>query len=166
MEKYHGELPIDHLNMIDECNMQPQLYGKWADLWAYAVEEKDELKRKLDFEEADLQLKYRRGDLDTEGIKITEDALKKLVTVHPSYQTLLEKYNEACKVVNLLNNAKTAFDQRKKMIETVSYMLRMEYHSNSSIGLTEEDAQNYVKNKGTAKKLESIKKKKRRVKDA
>lgn len=161
MASYRDDLPINPGKIVDECNMQPQLFALWSERWAKAVEKRDEAKRVLDFVEADLSLKYRRGDLDTGGIKLTEDSIKKLVIVHDTYQVALKEYNLLCKKVTTLFNAKQAFDQRKKMLETIAYNIRMEYYSQPSSGLDEESAQNYIRDKETKERINQAKKRKK-----
>ena len=114
---YNKDLEINKHKLDEELIRQPQLYMEWAIKAVDATVEKEQLKNKLEIVKA-IADKEIRQDPQKFGIeKITESVIKSAIALHPEVEKYNKKYLDSLKNEKVLNEAKIAFHQRRKMLE-------------------------------------------------
>lgn len=118
MLNYEEDLQIgDDLDV--EWMEQPRLYEEYAEALAAAISERDEAKELLDYKKAQVELAYRRGDLDS-AVKLTESTVSALVTAHPDVRNAEEVLRQKTHRKNVLDGVVEAFQHRKKALEKLA----------------------------------------------
>lgn len=120
---YRADLSIDKHNIDEEILRQPQLYYHWSQLAAEAEVDRDEAKEAYDIALIDIENRVRTQPhlFFGEDESTTEGAIKTKVNSHRKIRKLRKKYHEAQRVYKLLRKAESAFEQRKRMIESYLY---------------------------------------------
>ncbi len=127
----HDELAIDEKLINDELKDQAAKYAWWATLHTMARGKRDELKRKLDLLEAELDGEIRRK-LQESGEKATERVIGTQLLQTARYQKLQQQYAEAQQQETVLAVAREAFMQRKDMVVAIATNLRHELDAETS----------------------------------
>jgi hypothetical protein len=130
---FKEELVLDKHN-LDLCALeQPELYAKWATEWANAVNKRDRMKDKLSVVRSECDATVRefpaRYGWDNPLKTPTEAFINSAVTGHPDMAAANEEYLDAVHEANLLEVAKQAFEQRRRMIEILVQLYVSSYFS-------------------------------------
>ena len=116
--KFLKDLEIDRYNLDEELVRQPQLYMEWALKAADAGKEVNDFKHDIDVLKAKIEKRIRRNPerygLDS---KPTEGAIKATIASHARVRKMTKKYLDALYYERILNDARTSFTQRRKMLE-------------------------------------------------
>ena len=105
----------------DICN-HAELFMKYAELYAIAVQEKDRQKQRLDLMYVELDAEVRANWQSYFSKRPTETQIKTWILVHPRYIKAQGLYSKACYNVNITAGAKDAFSQRRYMISNAVSM--------------------------------------------
>ena len=114
---------IDKYNLDECCIQQPQLFQDAADEASERAEERDLAKVDMDTTYAELDGEIRKGD------KKTEKEIESLINSDDMYIEAKKNYVEARKLASLADNLKTAYEQRKSMLEYTIRLFLSEYYS-------------------------------------
>ena len=118
---YLDDITIDRYKLEIELSRQSQKYMRWALKWADAVEEKEDLKAKLDNLRNTYELRIRKYpedyDLDPSP---KEGAIKAALSKIKKIKSMEAKYRAALSNERRLAEAKKGFDHRKKMLESLT----------------------------------------------
>lgn len=128
---YRGDLEIDKHDLPGAWEIQPQLYMKWAEEHAYAVQVRDQAKDNLDLVRANLDSAVR-ADPAAYGFtaKPTEAAIGAVILQQDQYGDAVTALHEVNKNVNLLAGAKSAMEHKKRALENLTTLAVNEfYHS-------------------------------------
>jgi hypothetical protein len=109
---YMKDLEIDEHELHMECMIQPQLYMKYAEMYAAASKTRSKLKGQLEILESELDNKYRL-ELANASTKVTEKMILSMIRQDPGYQDLQGKLLNAEFEENIYKDAKMAFQDRK-----------------------------------------------------
>lgn len=105
----------------DMCN-HAELFMKYAELYARAVQEKDRQKQKLDLLYVELDAEIRANWQSYFSKRPTEAQIKAWILVHPRYTKAQGFYAKASYDVNITAGAKDAFSQRRYMLNNIVSM--------------------------------------------
>jgi len=123
MSQYLKQLKINRYKLDRELVRQPQLYMEWALKAADAAKETAEAKHEYEVIKAEIEKKIRlrphKYKLDD---KPTEGAIKAALVTSSKVKDSYAKYVEAQYNERILNDAKTAFVQRRKMLENLTQL--------------------------------------------
>jgi len=116
------EVQIDEDDINTEVLQQPGKSAWWNTLHTLIQDKAGKLKRQLERKKAEIAINIRTKQYErlTSTLKITEKAIDELITSDEEYIELEEKYYKVIKQVNLLKDARIAFDQRVGMLQTYS----------------------------------------------
>lgn len=124
---FKKEVDIDRYKLSTELVEQPQKYYDWGVKAARASKEKEEAKHDLDIAKADAEKLIRRRP-EKYGIdNPTESAIKLEIPRHPKVKRYTRKYIKACYNERVMNDARTAFAQRKNMLQNLT-QLNLQLH--------------------------------------
>ena len=118
---------IDKTRLDWEWEMQPKHFHEAAVKSAEARQELERAKARLDVAEAEAKLDIRRFPEKYNLEKVTEDVVKSAVMLHPKYQSALEAVNAAKYTVEMLAAAAGAWDMRKRALENLVELLKLDY---------------------------------------
>lgn len=117
---YNKALKIDRYNLEKELINQPQLYMEWALKAIDASTECARAKNRLEITKAEVAKKIRTNP-KRYGLqeKATVDAIRQSVETDKKVKRYTKEYLESYRIERVLNEAKNAFQHRKKMLETL-----------------------------------------------
>ena len=118
---YYEDLKIDRYNLEKELVRQPQLFMEWALKAAIASVDREDAKNRVELIRAEIDKKIRSNP-EEYGIsesKSTDRAIKLAVENHRRVKKFYKKYLKKLRDEKILNEAKTAFNHRKKMLESL-----------------------------------------------
>lgn len=121
MEVCKEHLEINKFNLNNECVKQPSLYEFYAEQLAEAKEAKDKASNKLELIEAQSQLAFRE-ECAAKGTKVTEAIVNAHVICDPDVISAKEALSSAIKIMNVLQGAVNAMEQKCSMIQTLQRM--------------------------------------------
>ena len=127
---YNVDLKIDDSKLDKEWVNQPFLYKMYSDAWAKAEDERIQIKEILTETRLSLAKQYRQNPpVDDKGkaVKLTVDSMTELVETDTKVIELKKKFNSATYNVNVLENTKKSFEQRKKALEKLVDLWGMQY---------------------------------------
>lgn len=119
---------IDKFSLDECCIQQPQLFQEAADEASYVAEQRDLSKIDMETTFADLDIEFRKKASER-GEKLTDKAIESLINSDKSYIAAKEEYIHARKVAAEADNKKTAYEQRKSMLEYIIRLYLSEYYS-------------------------------------
>lgn len=128
---------IDELDLVNECINQPKLYLEYADQLAKAKKTLERYKIALDVKEAELNRKIRGNPTKYCGEDTRDAAIKAEVAIRLAKSNAQENVLTAQHTVNLLSNAVTAIDQRKRQLENIIALRGQGY--NAEVRVRKED---------------------------
>ena len=118
VRKPSSDIKIDVANLESEVIEQPSLYLHYSDLYAEAIEARDDAKQRLELRYSQVESKIRdEWDLYFKE-KPTEPAIKGKILQDSSYRKAQKALNNANKTVNVMKGIVTSFEHRKKAIES------------------------------------------------
>lgn len=130
---FQQELKIDQYALDKAALEQPELFAKWAMEWADAVKERDRLKDKLALVRGQCDQEIRETPTEFGWQKPdkapSEAFIASAVITHIDYVECNKEFQEAQHNVNVLQVAKEAFEQRRKMIEILTQLYLSSYFS-------------------------------------
>lgn len=117
---YNKALRIDRYNLEKELVNQPQLYMEWALKAIDASTECASAKNRLEIIKAEVAKKIRANPKKY-GLqeKATVDAIRQNIETDKKVKRYTKQYFESYKMERILNEAKNAFQHRKKMLESL-----------------------------------------------
>ena len=119
---------ISKFDLDDDCIRQPQLFQEAADEATEAAEQRDLAKLDMETTLAELDLGFRKSALER-GDKVTDKTVESLVNNDERYIKVKEDYIHSRMLASLADNKKTAYEQRKSMLEYVIRLYLSEYYS-------------------------------------
>lgn len=125
-------LAIDRFSLDQECVEQSQKFADAATDAVDLAEERDKQKLTVDQLYATLYEKVRTEAI-TAGDKITEARIDAKITLDPAYQDAQLKYISLKANASRADVTKTAFEQRKSMLELTCKLFLSEYFSDVSV---------------------------------
>ena len=114
--------------MDQDCIEQPQLFQDAADKATSLATDRDLAKVDLETEYAQLDQKYRKGAMDR-GEKITDKTVDSLINGTASYIEQKKNYIIMKTLAYHADNEKTAYEQRKSMLEYIIRLFLSDYYS-------------------------------------
>lgn len=118
---YYKDLKIDKHKLDREIIRQPQLYMKWALRASEVADDKELAKDKLEILKNRVEKKIRKNPKKY-GIttdKVTEGAIKTVVLSSPKIRKATTEIINLASIERTLNEAKNAFKQRQRMLESL-----------------------------------------------
>lgn len=114
LRNYRKDIEIDENNLEDEWIVHPSNYLEYADIYAEAIEKRDNVKLKLEWIEANLDLDIRKNPakygFDT---KPAEGAIKNTIKIQSKFREQSRLLIKATRRVNSMTGVKTAFEHKK-----------------------------------------------------
>lgn len=123
------ELIINKFELDRECVEQPQLFQKYSKLLAEAQKCYEKMKVDGDVMEASLDAEIRLDPKKFGLTKITETGIKNAVKLQTEWNTFQDQLIDAKHTTSILQGVVRAFDQKKKMIESLVQLHGQEYYS-------------------------------------
>lgn len=127
---YQEDLRIDKYALDTEWVHQPQLFCRYAELFAQAQyeyeESEEEVKRVAATVDNDIRRNPEKYGYDK---KPTDDAIKKRIVLDKSYTDAVDKMLKAKRNMTILLGAKQAFDHRKKALESLVSLHNGQYYA-------------------------------------
>lgn len=120
---------INQYKLDDECIRQPKLYHDAALQLAEAERNLSRLKIRRDILEAELDKDIRNNPEKYEVTKITETVIEHTVMLQENYQKILKKIVQAEYRVSVLKAAVFTCENRKKMLEVLSFLAGGDFYS-------------------------------------
>jgi hypothetical protein len=119
---------IDKFALDEDCIRQPQLFQEAADEATNAAEQRDLAKLDMETTLAELDLTFRR-EASGKGERLTDKAIESLVNNDERYIKSKEDFIHTKMLASLADNKKTAYEQRKSMLEYIIRLYLSEYYS-------------------------------------
>jgi len=116
---YENDLEIDEQGLDVEWLEQPQLMMKYVRIQSKSQREEEKAKEKLEFVDAELDIKIRKNPEKYKIEKITEAAVKSTILMDTQHIEAYEEYLDAKFENNVAKGAVKAFDQRKDALENL-----------------------------------------------
>jgi len=134
LEELRSELPINPIELDEECRRQPEkfeLVGQFA-TQAKALSRK--AKDNLDYIEAEVKSKIRQNPEEFGLVgRITNDAVNEATTIHKDVMEAKRDYIEISKISDSLAILVQSMEQRKAMIRDLVSLYVHNYYSNHSL---------------------------------
>lgn len=120
---YKTDLLINENDLINEWLTQPALYMKYAEAASESSSDKLEAKRALEIEYANIDSDVRKNPKKY-GIdgKLTEKQIESIIILNQVYQDKQKELIDYAKRAEILNQARVAFEHRKKSLEYISQL--------------------------------------------
>ena len=116
---YEQDIKIDDSCLDIECLDQAALFLKYARNASEKRKELDEEKQSLDITKANLDAAIRKNPENYEIEKVTEGAIQSSILNNKRYQEAYQKYLDTKYETDMAQNAVSAFNQRKDMLEAL-----------------------------------------------
>jgi len=128
------ELPINSMELDEECRRQPEKYEMVGQLATTAKALARGAKDTLDFVEAELKSKVRK-EPESFGLtgKVTNDAVNETVTIHSDFQEAKRNYIEISKIADGFSILVSSMEQRKNMLQNLVSLYTHKYYANQSL---------------------------------
>jgi hypothetical protein len=120
--------PIDKFSLDQDCIEQPQLFQDAADAASVLAEERDIAKMDMDTCYATMDIELRQEATD-KGERITDKAVDSLINASDEYIEAKRFFLEKRKDASLADNERTAYEQRKSMLEYLIKLYLSDYYS-------------------------------------
>jgi hypothetical protein len=117
------ELAISEETLTSDFMEQAGKYAWWSTLAEHAKAYRDTMEVAVDKAEA-IADTVAREELDCEGIKVTEGAVKQRIKLNEEYLEAVANFNQAKKNASILDKIVKAFEHRKDMLMVVGSHLR------------------------------------------
>ena len=168
-DDYKKDIKIDLATLDTDWVEHAELQIEWGEKWANAVAKKDRAKENLDVVKAEIDTQIREQYRAKQ--KPTETAIASMVTTSEAYRSAYKDVIDTNEEVNILQVAKTAFEQaRKKALEGLTQLWIAGYYSTPKIpeeaGKEVKERQEKEISKGHKKLLNSNKRLLARQKDS
>ncbi len=135
-ENWKEEVKIDKHNLDEECVRNASYFDDWAIKEADALNERDDLKAKIETMKSKVELKLRSMELDDicdlydlNIPKITENTMKALVETHSEVEELKEDFFKVKNNARTYGVARQSFEQKKSMLEALAKLHGQGYFS-------------------------------------
>ena len=117
---YRIDIEIDEGDLEGEWITHPSIYLEYAEVYAEACADRDDVKLKMDWIAAKIDLDIRKIWNTDKGFKKygfetkpSEGGIKNTILTNKKYLEALKKYNKHIKRVTSLTGVKTAFEHKK-----------------------------------------------------
>lgn len=114
MRDFRRDIDVNKDNLEEEWLLHPSLYLHYSCEYSKAFTKKEELKQKLEWISAKLDLDIRK-DYKKYGFtsKPAEGGIKNTIITNKEYQEMLINYNKALSLFTTMTGVKTAFEHKK-----------------------------------------------------
>ena len=137
-DELRQRLRIDKYSLDTEVEHQPELYGEVAEAAALSKSQIESLEEQIKELEADLDTQAR-ADAETEGDRITENAIKAIIASDKDRKKMIIKLLDARHLQRRLEALTTSFRHRSYALrDMVDLFLASYYSSRSASGMREE----------------------------
>ena len=137
-DELRQRLRIDKHALDDEVEHQPELYGEVAEAASLAKSQVESLEEQIKEVEADLDTQAR-ADAETEGDRITENAIKAIIASDKDRKEMVIKLLNARFLQRRLEALTTSFRHRSYALrDMVDLFLASYYSSRSASGMRKE----------------------------
>jgi hypothetical protein len=161
MSKYTRDLKIDRYNIDEELLRQPQLYIDWALKAANAEVETKEAEHDYDIVRGEVEKKVRLNPKLYGLDKITESALKYEASINSKVRKYFKIWMNALRNEKVLKRAEKAFQQRKDMLESLTFRDSRIYHAEPRVPISKRETMDLATRRDIQKQLKKRKRKKR-----
>ena len=137
---YKTDLEIDFDNLAQNWADQQSFYMKYGEEHANKIRDRDKLKEQLDIVKAERGA-YIREHWENEGLikPLTVDGVKDYVTIDPQVRSAVSDLINANHEMNVLQVAKSAFEHRKKALESLTQLFLIGYFSKPRLQETKKE---------------------------
>lgn len=160
------EIDVDQLDIM--AASQGELFFKWAEKATEAKAEVEQAKFRLEICISRISNDVRKNPKDYEVEKVTNDSVDVAVKSTEEYQEAYTEWLEAKKEADLISNAVSAMEQKKRMIESLITLHGQQYFAGPSVPRSLSDAWKEAKKdreKKVVEKTEMRRRMKRTKKD-
>ncbi len=138
IDELRTKLRIDKYSLDTEVEHQPELYGEVAEAASLAKSQIESLEEQIKELEADLDTQAR-ADAETEGDRITENAIKAIIASDKDRKEMVIKLLDARYLQRRLEALTTSFRHRSYALrDMVDLFLASYYSSRSASGMRKE----------------------------
>ena len=137
-DELHHKLRIDKHDLDSEVEQQPELYGEVAEASALSKSEVESLEEQIKELEADLDTQAR-ADAETEGDRITENAIKAIIAGDKDRKSMVIKLLNARHLQRRLEALTTSFRHRSYALRDMVDLYLASYYSSLSASGMHED---------------------------
>ena len=160
------DLAISIYELDKHLEQQASLLGKVAEEYAEVMNERDEIKVKLERLEAELDSKYRQ-QAEEKGKKVTEKVIASQIKQDSEYVKLMEKFLDVQGDLNFLMAEKQALEYKKKSLEGLVQLYVSDYFSDMKGGdIPKEKVNEFKSMKAEREQEENRQKLQKRLKKA
>lgn len=125
-DDYKEDLEVSFDNLPENWRDHPRRFAVWGEKHANAIAERDRAKESLEVTKAELGTEIRKDWAALGYDKApTVDAVKDWVILQPKFKDANKKYINACEEANILSIARSAFEHRRKQLESLTQFLLM-----------------------------------------
>ena len=138
LQDFRTKLPLDRLELEQECCQQAIVYDEIGSWVAEVRGQAKTAKEHISFVESELSLKIRKKPADfdlPEDKKPTEGTIVATVIVHESYQKAVSDYIQADKLANEASTLLVSAEQRKSGLRDLVRLYVNNYYSQDDSGL-------------------------------
>ena len=131
--EYDKDVFIDQDALDKELVNHGELFMKWAERLADALEERDLKKGEIDIKKAKLDKEIRSNPKEFDLEKVTESAISNVIILDEDLQELNKEYYACVKNINVLTAAKEEMHSRRKRIEKLVELWLGKYWSEPKV---------------------------------
>ena len=125
-DDYKKDLETNFDTLPENWRDHPQKFADWGEKHANAMADRDRSKESLEVVKAELGTDIRQNWASKGFDKApTVDAVKDWVTLQPVYRIANKDYIDACEQTQIMAVAKSAFEHRRKQLESLTQFLLM-----------------------------------------
>jgi len=151
--EYDQDVFINQDALDEEIVNHGELFMKWAERLAEAIEERDIKKGEIDIKKAKLDKEIRSNPKDFELEKITESAISNVIILDEGVQELNKEYYACTKNINILTAAKEEMHSRRKRLEKLVDLWLGKYWSDPKIKVEKKNELDHRMRDGKRKKI-------------
>lgn len=129
---YNKDIKINEHDLESEWIEHPSLFLYYAEAYTEASYKKDKIKSRMDYTYSKLYSHVKVNWKKYFDVKPTEVALKEFIIAHKKYRAIEKEFIKATKDVNIMLNVKTAFEHRKRALESLVSLKISGFHSEPS----------------------------------
>ena len=151
--EYDKDTLIDKEALDRELVYHGELFMKWAERLADAIEERDLKKGEIEIKKAALSDEIRKNPKEFDLEKVTESAIINLLILDEDIQNLNKEYYACIKNINILTAAKEEMHSRRKRLEKLVDLWLGKYWSDPKIKVEKKNELDHRMRDGKRKKI-------------
>jgi len=133
INEFENDRSIDKFELDEEWKKQPDLYFKWADLFAKASLLVDKIKDALEVRKAQIDKAVRANPKDFGIEKVTNEAINNIVILDDEYRKLSQELIQAKYEESVLGAVVKTMEHKKQALENIVKLFLNNYYAEPAI---------------------------------